>query len=540
MDAIQLRFRGEVIREVSLGERALEVGRAPYCDIVVHDPCVAERVFVVQAEGGTVVAYDLRGNPRRPKRRLFPREYPIPVGENHALIRVDAPPPLRVSRRGDEGEPRTEGLGIAPLVSCEFMLVVGRGRDARRYPITRAPLGVGSAPENVVVLNDRTVSARHLRLESTSAGVAVCDLGSRNGTFVDGVRAHRVDVARAVTVRVGRTELRIEPVSALPGERIVAVSRELRDAVALVDRVALLPFPVLLLGESGVGKEALARRVHDGSARSKGPFVSLNAAGLSPELVESTLFGHERGAFTGATTRHRGVFHQADTGTLFLDEVGELPLELQSRMLRVLETMEVRRVGAEKAERVDVRVVCATHRALALMVARGEFRQDLYYRLAQLQVEVPPLRSRPDDIVPTALHVLATESRSLGPRTLSPGARAALVAHRWFGNVRELRNVLIEAAASTTASVIELEHVAGVFARASRAAETTTTLHDFRHALAIHHGNVTAAARALDMPRSTLRDWAKREAAAASSTTDACGKTAPLPKPRNLRARLGH
>ena len=198
---------------------------------------------------------------------------------------------------------------------------------------------------------------------------------------------------------------------------------------------------MLIRGESGSGKEVAARAVHALSPRVDEPFVPVNCGAISPELAEAELFGHERGAFTGAIASSPGAFGAANGGTLFLDEIGDLPLPLQVKLLRALEAGEVKPVGSPRPRRIDVRIVCATHRDLKKLVRAGAFREDLYYRLAGITVELPPLRDRKDDIIPLAEHFLAQESFGVDGR-FSADARARLVAHRWPGNARELRHVV--------------------------------------------------------------------------------------------------
>ncbi len=258
-------------------------------------------------------------------------------------------------------------------------------------------------------------------------------------------------------IRVGRTDLSL----VARGERgdarqhgLVAASPQMLKVLGEVEGYARLSWPVAIHGESGAGKEGIARALHGRGPRDGGPFVAINAGGLPRELVESELFGHERGAFTGATQVHKGVFEQADGGTLFLDEIGELPLDMQARLLRVLDTGEVRRVGAESAVRVDVRVVCATHCDLRAMVGTGAFRRDLYYRLTRLVIEVPPLRHRPEDIRALSEHFLDQIAAEVGPREIDEEAMSRLLAHPWPGNARELRNVLCSAAAIAPTPVI--------------------------------------------------------------------------------------
>jgi DNA-binding NtrC family response regulator len=268
---------------------------------------------------------------------------------------------------------------------------------------------------------------------------------------------------------------------------------------------------VLIVGESGTGKEGIALALHERSERCGQPFVAVNAGGLTRELVESQLFGHERGAFTGAANRHRGVFEQAQGGTLFLDEIGELPLEQQARLLRVLETGDIRRVGSENPTRVDVRLVCATHRDLRVMVADGTFRQDLFYRVARVVIQVPSLRVRPEDLRALVKRFLSEIARELGPRELSREALQRLLTHEWPGNVRELRNVL-SAAATTCSGCIELGDIERALERVGGGSNTRElTSEMIRRALDESSGNQAAAARALGIPRSTLRDRLRQQ-----------------------------
>jgi DNA-binding NtrC family response regulator len=276
--------------------------------------------------------------------------------------------------------------------------------------------------------------------------------------------------------------------------------------MAEVDRFASLPWPVLIRGETGVGKEHVARALHERGRRRAGPFVPLNGGGLPRELIESELFGHERGAFTGAVQTHRGAFEQAHGGTLFLDEVAELPPDLQTRLLRVLETWQVRRVGSEAARRVDVRLLCATHRDLRALVQEGRFRPDLYYRIHRLVVEVPPLRLRPDDIASLAEHFIQQMESALGERRIEPHAMDRLRGYAWPGNVRELRNVLELAAVDCDGAAIDLAAVDRSLRRISEPSAFQPSADSLREALEQYGGNMSAAARALGIPRSTLRD----------------------------------
>ena len=503
MDALLLSYRGEPLREFALGDTPVEVGSGAGCDIVVHDAEVRERHLLVQRRAGTVVGIVLAAQPRASDQLVqLAIGVPMKLGKHYELVRV-----AEVATRPVQHRFATEPVGASPDLQLDLVLLVGRGADARRQTIGVRPLCVGSADDNDLVLEDRAVSARHCRIEPGSVDLVVRDLKSRNGTWIDGVRVMAGRVGAGSVVRVGRTDLMVVARGSsgdARAEGLVAASVEMLQVMGEVERIARLPWPALLEGESGVGKEGVARALHTRGLRASGPFVALNAGGLPRELVESELFGHERGAFTGAVAGHKGVFEQANGGTLFLDEIGELPGDMQARLLRVLETWEVRRVGAESVTRVDVRLVCATHRDLRKMVSMGEFRQDLYYRLARLVIRIPPLRDRPGDIGALASHFLREIEGEVGPRVLSEEATRVLRAHGWPGNARELRNVLSAAAVATPSRVIESQDVDAALERIAGARPKAPET--IGRAVAAHRGNLAAAARALGIPRTTLRD----------------------------------
>lgn len=243
-------------------------------------------------------------------------------------------------------------------------------------------------------------------------------------------------------------------------EGVVAADSQTREALLLAARVAKTDATVLLTGESGTGKEVFARAIHDQSLRAKGPFVAINCAAIPDNLLEATLFGHEKGAFTGAQNAQPGKFEQADGGTLLLDEISEMPLSLQAKLLRVLQEREVERVGGKKPLPVDIRVLATSNRDMAAEVAAGRFREDLYYRLNVFPLRIPALRERPGDIVPLARHFIALQGARLGRTArLSDEAAAKLAGHGWPGNVRELENVIQRALILAPGDVIEAGHL---------------------------------------------------------------------------------
>jgi DNA-binding NtrC family response regulator len=325
--------------------------------------------------------------------------------------------------------------------------------------VVGTPVSVGRSAPATQVVEDAHLSRNHARFTLLPSGrVRVEDLGSTNGTWLAGRRVTTVEIGPGDEVQLGRVVARVQSVggaspAADDGGTIVA-GEALREVMATAARVAASRIPVIVLGETGTGKEVLARFIHDQSPRRGKPMVCVNCAAIPAQLVESTLFGHEKGAFTGAAQQHQGVFEAADGGTVFLDEIGELPAAAQAALLRVLEIQRFARVGSVKEIEVDVRVVAATHRDLEAMAGQGAFRADLYYRLGTITLSLPPLRARPEEVEPLARHFLR---RAGGGRILSAAALDCLRAYAWPGNVRELRNAVERALVVARTAVIEVE-----------------------------------------------------------------------------------
>ena len=336
------------------------------------------------------------------------------------------------------------------LRECQFRISVVGGPDkGLERLLDHGTTMIGTHSNNDLVLTDDTVSRYHLELQVLREGLKVKDLGSTNGTFHGDARVAAITIHGATRLRLGRhTALEIVPsdvgieLDEFTGDRlgrVVGVSPVMRNLFALLQRVAPTDATLLLEGETGTGKEAIAEAVHQISNRSQAAFTVVDCAAIPSNLIGSELFGHVKGSFTGAHTDKEGLIEAASGGTLFLDEIGELALELQPQLLRVLEKREVRRIGDTRAIKVDIRVVAATHRNLKDMVKQGTFREDLYYRLAVVRAVVPPLRERPED-VPLLAHHFADQMGA--PFDLSPTLIEELADHTWPGNVRELRNVV--------------------------------------------------------------------------------------------------
>jgi len=413
-----------------------------------------------------------------------------------------------------------------PVVHRLRLQVIDGPDKDRVVEHTGGSLAVGTSPDNELVLTDPTVSRYHLELRCEE-GVLVKDLGSRNGTFIGDVRIHEALVPVGARVKIGRTvvallDVGIEADSAplqapeIPG--LVAASPSMHEISCAVERLGGSNVSVLVQGETGTGKELIARAIHEAGPRAKGPFVVVDAGALPATLIASQLFGHERGAFTGAEKRQEGAFELAHGGSIFLDEIGELPLAVQPALLGVLERRSFRRLGGKEDIQVDVRVISATHRDLRAEANQGTFRADLYFRLAVARIEIPPLRERPEDIEPLVEH-FAREITGAPGLPFSEATMAALRAHRWSGNVRELRNVVESALAMGTVSLDGLASVAPDTARSGaivpyRAARAEALAaferRYLRSLIEATGGNASAAARAASMDRPYLLSLLRR------------------------------
>ncbi len=438
----------------------------------------------------------------------------------------------------------------ARLRRCRVEIMSGADAGLVR-DIEASVIRIGARRGNDVQLSDSKVSGLHCEIRLDDRGYRLRDLDSTNGTYVAGLRINDVYVAPGALIALGGTRLKFDPlgdsveIELSDTDRfgsMIGRSVKMRELFARLEKLAKSDATVLVTGETGAGKELVAEALHDHSPREKGPFVVLDCGSIPPNLIESELFGHERGAFTGATNSYAGAFERAHGGTVFLDEIGELPLAMQPKLLRVLERKEVRRVGGSKTLEVDLRVVAATNRDLGVEVNRGRFREDLYYRLAVARVHVPPLRERKDDLPLLIEHILSTtpggELASIAQETID-----LMMKHDWPGNVRELRNVIERAvllaeapdsedslrrtpkaptaepsitvtpsqtATSTDASMTVPVDVTVPFKHAKQNVISEFEKRYISRLLAQHDGNISAAARAAGIDRMSIHKMLHR------------------------------
>ncbi|HKY62368.1 MAG TPA: sigma 54-interacting transcriptional regulator [bacterium] len=455
----------EPVFRVVLHNSSTKIGRSPQCDIVLAEPEISrehaalykiEKAFHLKKLGQaalTVNGKETESQTLKDGDRIELGPWTVTFDAKEAAT---APAEDTLGAGGPSlGSTHAIAKGPRGLWVKELSLQIEEpGKASRSLRMSSESLSLGAGEKNDVVLQDPYLSSRHAKLTLREGRLWVHDLGSTNGTFLNGVKVREAELEEGQILKIGQCELRISseervesagPKNVDRFQGMVGGSLQMRELYGLLEKVGPTEASVLILGESGTGKELVARAVHQLSARRRGPLVAINCGAISAELIESELFGHEKGAFTGALRQHDGAFGQARGGTLFLDEVGELPLELQPKLLRVLENRTYRRVGGIEELSADVRVVAATHRDLAKAVQEKRFREDLFFRLFVMPVYLPPLRDRKEDIALLCESFLKEFASGSGVKELSPAGLARVREHLFPGNVRELRNLLLRA-----------------------------------------------------------------------------------------------
>lgn len=370
--------------------------------------------------------------------------------------------------------------GALQVQRAQLLLHPGQ---ARQYEVITEQdlISIGAHEDNVIcIIDDDTISRHHCRIVQEGDEYVLMDHTSTNGTHINGVRIREAVLAHGDTIAVGNTHIRFhhvrEQVDIKPSESdrfgdIVGRSIKMREIFSILEKVAPTSATILIEGETGTGKEVIAQAIHKMSARAKGPLVVFDCSSIPASLIESELFGHEKGSFTGAVMSRKGLFEMADGGTIFMDELGELSIDLQPKLLRVLEQREIRPVGSNKATSINVRVVSATNRALEDEIRDGGFRQDLFYRLNVVRIYLPPLRARREDVSLLVQHFLSTKSfnkREDGTQrvvSIEQAAMNRLEEYNWPGNVRELVNIVERACSLADTSCLRItdlpDHISG-------------------------------------------------------------------------------
>ncbi|MEM7828741.1 MAG: sigma 54-interacting transcriptional regulator [Candidatus Aenigmatarchaeota archaeon] len=521
---LSIILNGKKILEFTINQQRITIGRAPNCDVVLMDPSVSRVHANIEK---TETAYILRDHSTN---GTFIKNRRITI---HKLTDGDefhiGPYKIVFHERTKQQEQvyspdkdPTRILSYLPerkkiRVSKAYLTVRESSGYERTFPIEKFPYTIGSNPSNYLLLNDRNISPFHFVINMEKEGYVLEDIGSsltgekRKILLYSG---YRIDVGKTSITFYEKEEEEDIPIAelSLSSHGILGRSARMKEVLYLIDRVSKSDIPVLITGETGTGKELVARTIHKLSSRRNNPFMIIDCATISKTLMESELFGHEKGSFTGAHFSKKGIIEESNGGTAFLDEIGELPLELQPKLLRFLETGEYRRVGSNELRRSDVRIISATNRNLFDEVRKGNFRSDLYYRLHVFPIELPPLRERKEDI-PILADAFLKEAAHSGRITTK--AMAKLLEYPWPGNVRELKNVLLRASILSESADIDEEHIIFSTPGTDPGLSTPSSLEEIEKTAIINtlrkfKGNKKKTAEVLGIAKSTLFEKLKK------------------------------
>ncbi|MBT3182225.1 MAG: sigma 54-dependent Fis family transcriptional regulator [Deltaproteobacteria bacterium] len=376
---------------------------------------------------------------------------------------------------------------VVSLRKCQLVVVDGPNRG-KKLTLNKNLTKIGKRETNDLVIVDKTVSRNHLEIEYSSDSFLLRDLGSTNGSFLNGSKVKEAYLSPGDHIKVGNTtiefvaydeKVKIEPSINEEFGKMVGKSRKMRQIFSILEKISPTHATVIIEGETGTGKDLVAQAIHENSTRKDKPFIVFDCSAVAPNLIESELFGHEKGSFTGAVKARRGAFEAATGGTVFLDEIGELTADLQPKLLRALEQREIKRVGSNVPIKIDVRVVCATNKNLRREVEEGRFREDLYYRLSVVKVSLPPLRERTEDVPPLVERFLSignfnkkTDGSLLVSR-VEDDALKVLSRHQWPGNVRELSNIVQRAVSFSEGGTISKVNLDFIFAEMEHGEDKT-------------------------------------------------------------------
>ena len=524
---------GKFFFRVPLLTGRFTVGRSNQNDLTFPDEEISRQHFSITSDEGIFCLTDLNSTTGTTLNSKLVKESPlvdgneIGLGEWKIVFKKFTEEDAEYEDEVKTCITRIESLGATKVLQLDpiretvkrstvDLSILEEGQPRRSFRVKHLPIIIGVAPECDVVLKDDYVSSRHCCLEKRGGNYYLVDTDSTNGTFINGSRIRESVLTEKMEVKLGKSafslsieekEEKILPLETAHFCGLVGKSEAMRRLFSKIQLVAPHDSTVLVHGETGSGKELVARALHELSSRKSGPYVILNCGAISPNLIESELFGHEKGSFTGAVNRRLGAFEQAQGGTLFLDEVGELPLELQPKLLRALENQTVRRVGGDADIPINVRVIAATHRLLSAEVKAGHFREDLFFRLYVIPLNLPALRERREDIALLVAHFLKL-SKVNPPKKMSAEALQKLKNHSWPGNIRELKNVILRSLIFCEGNEILQEHLQMMEDNISASSNSLNLEESEKQkiveALRTTQGNRAQAAQVLGIAKSTL------------------------------------
>ncbi len=477
MPTFEVYLKDRLFWRYSVDQDKIRIGRSEENEIVLTDSVVSRLHVVVQYLSNQYILTDKSTNGtfvndnRIDKIELSDQDH-IRIGD-YSLIFHEDDPEKDVAKPGDRYGTATLIVSYnqqtGSLAFKKFFLLIHHNNKTRTFPINKEKMIIGSDQNNDIRLQDPSVSKYHAIIEYRQDHFFIKDQNSAEGTYVDDKKISETVLNPDTEIRIGKIKLSfttatsdatISPSQESSFNGMLGQSTEMRKIYSLIKRIAPSNVPVLLQGETGTGKELATRAIHSLSNYSKGPLVIINCGAIPKNLIESEFFGHKKGSFTGSQSERIGAFERAHGGTIFLDEIGELPIDLQPRLLRVIEDKMVTRVGADQAIPTDFRLISATNRKLEEEIEEGNFRQDLFFRINVIPITLPPLRERKEDIPALAdffLKTKATTTDFAGRLKLSSQAKSKLMKHDWPGNVREIKNVIERAVLMSDKEDIDAE-----------------------------------------------------------------------------------
>ncbi len=532
MASVRIYLKDEFRWSYTLFDQEIRIGRSRENHIVLPHPEVSRHQAVIRKEGKEYYACDRSGrgleinNTTTDQAQLKERDV-LHIGSFRLIFESEDVKDSPTETMTWEPTLDLPNTGVTPMGSAKYELVVISGPDeGKRIPITEKVLMIGRSARGDLTLSDKTVSNFHLEIESSPTGIHVRDMGSTNGTRVDGQRIQSLILEIGSEIQIGNTILKVfieeETTPVLPPAlgSLVGKSPKMQEVYHWIRKGAKGDAAILIQGETGCGKEVVAREIHRLSDRTEAPLITIDCSAIPKDLIESELFGHEKGSYTGATSQRKGAFEQAQGGTVFLDEIGELPIDMQPKLLRVLEEKHFKRIGGSERIKSDFRVIAATNRWLDQEVVKGTFRQDLYFRLYVIPIFLPPLRERQEDIPLLIQHFLKGKYVHVPQPVLDK-----LTEHPWPGNVRELRNVLERGVVMMESNTLQVENLLFLGEgkkgggpmpwQGSEDSAPPVSLEEIekqviRRAIKTHGGDKKAVARELGIALSTLYEKIKR------------------------------
>ena len=549
---LQANKNREHIFSYALKNEETSIGRSPTCDIWIPDPTLSRtHARIVNKKGVISILDSSKNGSFVNSQRIFKKheldfQDKIQIGDwvlRIKNIESSSEKEITVIKQKSEATHILSYQAHTQELRYQRAWIESLQPPFREHPLHHSFTSIGKAHQNHIVLHDDYISAVHCIIEEKEGAYSIRDLSSTNGTLLGGQRVYEAALSSGDVIALGKLQFRfglefqsekIKPSQHQNFFGILSKDPGMKQVFSLIKTLKQSHTTVLLHGETGSGKELFARAIHHCSPRKDQSLITVNCGAISKELIESELFGHEKGAFTSAFQHRKGLFEAADRGSIFLDEIAELPLALQSKLLRVLESGEIRKVGSSQTQNVDVRVIAATHKNLAHEVKAGRFREDLFYRLHVIPIHIPPLRDRTSDILMLSEAFLSEETQS---KKLSPAAMKKLSAYSWPGNVRELKHVLRRAFfASGALQCIEADHIHfakmdGALCEPSGSHQPSNSRKNMEHshaaisivkpltvvekeaiAFSLHvcKGNKTKTAKNLDIAKSTLHQKIKK------------------------------